>query len=291
MWHIAVPAWGDRCIDLAVNVAVPSILAGLEHVSGPAKFVVHTDRPSAFPSALFGEHLSSVIPLNPPLPNAHAQLSQCHREVIAGAAEGDFVAPLNADHAVSFEAFAACEARFAEGVKLIMCGSPRCLHSDVVPAAGAAAADLAEYALDHLHPIVLDSVWPDGSTIWPSVNFFRAGRNFVLRAFHLHPFAIVARPGLEFKGTIDRDLVDCFSEEETHVVTDPDELALLEFSPLDKSFALADYTNTIASVVEWARRKASPRHQWFFNHKIVLAGDGDLVDDSAADEIARRLAM
>ncbi len=107
----------------------------------------------------------------------------------------------------------------------------------------------------------------------------RDGDNAAVHAFHLHPFGLVARPGLIYRGSIDVGLVGCFAPEETYVVTSRDEMAMTEVSPPEMRIAAgaADFPNEALRIARFARVGTSPLHRHFFTQRVTLRGSPDAV--------------
>jgi hypothetical protein len=278
-WLIATPAWGERCVDHFVNTVAPAIKFAASRISGRLRFIVHTDSPARIDAALgvFGRQLLPV----PPGVTPHHSLGAAHRGAIASTALGEAIAFINADMVPSIECFAAAEARFQQGKRLVMTAGTRTLSTERPPI-GSSARGLLSWAWQHRHPWIVGCTWGEGRTNLPSLLHFRSGGNVVLRGFHLHPFAVLKEKDFGFRrDTIDHDLMDAFSKDEIHVVTDADELGFAEMSPRERDFGYGR-TISVQSIAAWATRGASPTHRWLFQHRIVLAGKpGDEIGDTA----------
>ncbi len=288
MWRIGIPAWGERCVPLAVNVGIPSIIAALQETRQDAHFTIHTDQADAFADCFVG-HSRECRYVRPE--SDFTTFVACHREVMGDARPGEFVALLDGDHLVSRELFDACERRFATGKRLIMANGVRTVAGAAVPPSGSSAIDVSEFIFRNLHQISIELMWPTVTGNWPSMLFFRDSENLIAHCFHLHPVAFVAKPGLKVDVSVDGDLVNGFSHDETHVVIDPTELAIAEISPADRTISLGGRTQTVESIADWAAnpRCASPTHRWFFRHTIVHRGSADAFDLSPVNEILDRL--
>jgi hypothetical protein len=215
-------------------------------------------------------------------------LGACHQAAISRSDPGDRIAIINADHCASVELFEACERRFATGKQLIMAAGTRTL-AEKRPPIGARSRDLLAWAWANRHPTITDAIWGTGhSPSLACIHFVEGDTEVVTRAFHLHPVAFVRRAGLKFAGiTIDDGLVDSFSRDQIHVVTDADELALAECSPSDYFFASRETTISLSAIARWAGKlkgpnhpRASAAHRWLFEHRIVIKGGGKELGDT-----------
>jgi hypothetical protein len=179
------------------------------------------------------------------------------------------------------EVFAASEARFKQGKNLIVCAATRCLLKPPnTPPIGASAKDLLAWTIGIFHPSVAECVWGTGRTLIPWAIYFRSEQGIVIRGFHLHPLAFPKYKGLTFEGTsLDEHLIEMFTEEQTHVVTTPDELALAELSPSERVFRTTPEPFTEKTAFVWAQHRARPRHRWLFTHRIVISGTGENMQD------------
>lgn len=290
MWRIGIPAWGERCVTLAANIGIPSMVAALLEARQDAHFTIHTDQPNAFADCFAGHSYDCrYVRTESDWPTFVA----CHQEVMRDARDGEFVSLLDGDHLVSREMFAACEHRFSQGKRLIMANGVRTLSGNYLPPRpGSTATEVNEFIFERPHPITDDLVWPAGKSSWPSMVYFRDADNLVAHCFHLHPIAFVARPGLTMEVSVDSDLADSFAQDEIHVVTDPDELAIAEMSQGDKTITSNHRSNTVENIADWAANppgRTTKRHRWFFRHSIVHRGLAAGFDISPVNDILERL--
>lgn len=287
-WLIATPAWGERHVELFTRFSLPAIVAALG--GRDARFVIHTDRCVPILDALASTHLGIQF-MCPYQGNTHVALGHAHREALALAEPDEAVAFINSDMVPSIEVFDAAERRFAEGKRLIMMAATRTIGA--IPPMAATSADLLRWTMAHVHPAVEECFWPSGRTGTPWALYFTLGGNVVCRGFHLHPFALVADKRISFKGkTIDCDLLEKFSADEMHVVTDANEAAFAEMSPPERVFNLLKGGNRISpgSVARWASQWTLKRHRDLFKHRIAIIGDGDdLGDQDVANNILARV--
>ena len=281
-WLIAIPAWGERCVQHARHRTLPAVRAALSHAGASAEIICHTDMPSEFKK----ETLVTPLPLpGPQRSSFYYKMSDCHRDVLKRAKEGQWVAFINADNIPSREVFEAAAKHFNAGKHFVMMNGMRTL-SDEPPRPGLASADLLDWAWAHRHPTMEDAVWGRGGTTSLATIYFEQGDNVICRGFHLHPLACTKRVD-DFKGvTLDDGLIEQYAFDEIHVITDRDEAAMIECSPADRKYGHRNVPFNLRSIALWAaskeatgRVRASAHHRWMFGHRIVIKGDGRDVGD------------
>lgn len=283
-WLISVPVWGAPYVRTFCERAAPALLAATRALLEPARFLVHTDDPAAVRRALAPE-LVEVRPT--PQKPTYVALQDSHADAVAVASPGDRVVLLNADLVVSGNLLVRCAAHFALGMQAVVLIGIRTEIGPDLPPVGAPPRDLLAWAWDHRHQIIRDLEWPHGGSMLPTNLFWEAGPSVVARAFHQHPVAIVKQENTAFRSTIDGDLLDCFPREVIHVVTDPDDCAMLECSDPRRRFPVRGQHFTPALVAGSMRSRASVTHRWLFSHRVVVRGTGAEVADDA--DVARRI--
>lgn len=289
-WVIAVPVWGKRCNDLFFGPGLESHLAAIERLrevyrgSVRVRFVIQTDDPARVGAQVAARGFE-VMTLPPPAPNApYLAFVAAHRHAIETARENERIALMNADMVMSIEALAVSEARFRQGKRAIIAAGTRTkaptksLWTGRFGPKPMASRELLAWTMMHAHTITKQCFWGEGRCHLPWGVYFRDGDSIVLRGFHLHPFAVVKDRDLPFKNTVDLALVDNYTRDEMHVVTDPDEMALAEMSPPDKVFADNEWPIDATAIFSWALRGAGPTHWWNFGHRICIQGDPSLVE-------------
>lgn len=290
-WLIALPAWGDRYIDLLCKLTIPS-LAACDRPQTPLCVVVHTDQPEPVKQALAASGITDYLVL--PLPRdkdggySYICMSHAHSEVIGMAAPGDYLTLMCADVMFSRECFVSAEARFKQGFKAVTCIGTRTVGPlfGNPPPLGYSARDLLDWSMRHRHPIIVQCFWPYGKTTIPSQMYFEDDSGVVARVFTPCLFGVVNDGHLTFKGTIDFDLLKCFDKSEIHVVTGRDELAVVEVSPMSKNFGYQPDSMTASSVAKWTKHVAlDDLHFWFFKHRMEVTGLGGEYDQTAHDQI------
>ena len=294
---VAVPAWGKHYVNLFLGPVLRSHRAAIERLrrefqnTVQVRYVVQTDAPVAIAKAL-GDLELTLVPAPPSEKkrNPMRAMATAHAHAINGAAEYERVILLNADILVSVEAFAAAERQFRQGKKTIVCSGTRTIKPWLSSFKPMKARELHRWSMNYAHPITKSCFWGEGMCHLPWGLYFRQGDSTVLRAFHLHPFAVVKDRPLNFSGTIDMDLVDNFSHSDIHIVTDADEMAIAEISPPQKVLGDNPWPIDVGQIVAWALRGARPMHWWNFRHRIIIEGDGaEVTEDEAVAEQVMRL--
>jgi hypothetical protein len=269
-WLIPIPVWGDPYARVFAERAVPALRAALEDFDHPVQFIVHTDRPAAVLELLDGFD-AEVVEIPPDTP--YRGLQDAHADGIRRARPGDRVALLTADLVVSRNFFATCDAHMERGSKLILMAGTR-TDADYSPApAGLGPRDLLSWAWDHRHPIIRDVEWGTGASCVPTVLYFARGDQVVMHGFHLSVAAMEKKDAeLRLESTVDDVLADHFELGEVHVVTSPDDLAVLEVSAHERRFRLSHRPMDEIHVAHMMETLASERHKWMFRHRIVIRG-------------------
>lgn len=281
-WAIVIPAWGDRCVADLEDISLPAIRAAVDYASiERPSLIVHTDQPDVV-RRVAGDFALDCRPV-PMGRSKYDQLRDCHMQAINDVSDGTMVMLNCSDMIVSREVFAASERRFAEGKRIVMGCSPSTLAPDAP--AGLSASELIDWSVRYMHPYTRERFW-GGSASPPSVLLFRGGENITLRAFHLHPIAMVKDRPIKFFGTIDQDLPSCFRREEIHIVTTRDDIAMAECSPHDRQYQRSRRPVDVAQIAQWCR-KIAPVNWWLSTHRIVLTGDAVPPDDAVWHQVLR----
>lgn len=283
-WLITVPCWGSEYIEKFKTCTLPSINSALSEIKSPARFVIHTENPNAFVGAEFkGPVEFHAVPLGRCL---YTTFGNAHREILELAEDGECIAFLTADIIVSKECFANAEKRFRDGKRAIVITAARTLAKPIECPIGASSVDLLEWSFSHKHPVTEGCYWGRGRNTVTWALYFEGEHGTVLRAFHLHPFALVNDRPLYFnRETVDLDLLERFSHDEIHVVTDPSEMSFAEISGAEKSIPQG-VPLCVDSTVAWARHHTTKLHRWLFGHRIVIRGTAEDTHDVApAEEI------
>ena len=286
-WLVTIPAWGDRCIK-GLQIAVAAARCSADRCGSQLRFIVHTD--DAWRVGLVMKGLETEILPVPPGSEPHGKLGNAHRQAIRHVRNGECIAFINADMVCSQELFGVAEKYFTAGKRLIMMTGTRTIGG--IPAVGMNSAELLRWAVSNQHPSTTECFFGRGRSTTTSMLYFRRGEDIVLRAFHLHPFAILLDRPIVFSGvTIDADLADNYEQSEIHIITSADEASFAEMSPPERVFRLSQTPMDVNTVLNWAvKGVTSPLHLWFFEHPIAIVGDGkDVGDGVVCDLILSRL--
>lgn len=275
-----MPCWG-RCVEPFIQECLPHWRAALDGFPHEVVFVLHTDQPEALNLAM------SDIPhhcLELPLGEGYERFGMAHNQVLQIAKMGDRISLSCADVIVSKEYFFAMEARFAEGKKAV-CGLGHRTNGPHGPAPGISARDLNRWAVDNMHQILKDLIWGEGKSRCPSILFFRNGESMTMRVFGMGPLGLVKDRYLSFNGTADMDLVECYDRSELHIVTSPDELAVITLDEPTNTHGVYNDVMTEEQLSAFGAIHTREIHHWFFTHSIRILGDEDCGDGPIADRI------
>lgn len=286
-WWISVPAWGERYLSIFERATMPALqfaIRELQSQNHNVEIVIHTDNRDRAAQAVGGVADTHFLEVPPP-DGAFESLSQAHRQVIHMATRNSRVCLLTSDLILSRNALVSCESRFAEGyVKVIGCAGMRACE-ETLPVPGMSGRELLAWGWDHRHPMTQECTWSEGTSydLWRM--YFAKDDEVVCRLCLPHPIAFVRdRPGmLDFRPTIDVNLIGNWQMNEMYIVTNPDELGLIELSPRDKEFVRTEpmwkrFREFLPGVPTFSHL-TTPRHNWLFNHKIIIKGTGGDVGD------------
>lgn len=279
-WVVALPAWGDRCVYLLIQYTLPAVLKAAKALSRPITLLIWTDQEVRVHRVLdvLCPGVDNGVFSVPGPDQSFMSMSACHHQALQAAAPHDRVLLLTADMVVSREVLATCEAQIMAGKSLVCCVPPRALQ-DAGPPVGATGRELMEWAWANRHRMTRECTWPEGRSydIWRM--YFEEGGEVAARVFLPHPLAVVhGGRRLAFHPTIDVNLTANFSQAQTHLITSPDEGAVVEVSPTDKDFLLTttmrermtDTQNSCPPLI----RATNRRHCMFFGKRVVIRGAG-----------------
>lgn len=287
-WSIIVPVWGERYLNIFINAGLPALRQAVRvlRASVPeadVEYVFNTDTMD-----VSGLRNTDGVPIRGyPVPSddrAFESLSQSHRAAIARANINDRLVLLTADLVISSSSLLACHKQFEAGKLLVCCMGMRVSDETVVghgmdPAIYASGRTLLGWGWDHRHPMTRECTWPDGHSydLWRM--YFEKDDEVACRLCLPHPIALVrdSRP-VHFAPTIDVNVAMNYTREETHLVTDPAEVAMIELSPPEKDFIHTEsmryrYDNNAPSLPSFGLM-VNDRHRHFFGHKIIVKGKG-----------------
>jgi hypothetical protein len=291
-WWLSVPIWGDEFIAFFIEKTLPALREAL-HFEFDTTIVAHTDRPQRLIEACANGPEIRVHQI-PNQGQWFQRMSYAHRQMLQHTDIGDAVMLLTADMVIDSLVFDGCRRAFDQGRKLVVCNATRAIAEDwpgmndfTMP------NDLSRWGWEHRHQMTRDATWPDGKAQEMPRVYFESGDNVVCRAHMPHPLAVLidGRP-LPFTATVDSDLIANFRPEEIHVVTDPDDMAVIELSPRDKRHPSRDadeplvQTDTRIADRYHTQHLAYPIYRWVLGHRIVVKGANvDCGDDGAVDRL------
>lgn len=272
-WLISIPVWGESYLYTFTTYTVPALRAALEESQLPVRFMIHTDQPATVREALEG---FDVI-VHPVIgPAGYTTLQYSHRDAVNAAKAGEYVALLNADLIVSKNLFSSCETHLSNGRPAVVLAGIRTVmdYANNPPPIGMGSRELLEWAWEHRHQIIRDLEWDTGRSMLPTNLFFVQDDTVVLHGFHLHPVAIKKPHSgeMNFISTIDGDLLEHFDTEQIHLVSDPDDMSMLEISPPERRFPVRDRPFTAQLVAGAMMGRASMQHCLFFQQRLVVKG-------------------
>lgn len=280
-WLIVVPVWGDRYLRVFHEVTFPALRRAMEHVSN-AKLIVYTDDPLNL-QGVDVEYRSVPGP-----DRSFMSLSNAHRDAIRSAQLGDRLSLLTADLIVSSGSFTACEKRFERGYKLVCCAGMR-VDEAYPPPSTESGSELLAWGWKHRHPMTIECTWPDGHSYDLSRMYFTDGEAVCCHLTLPHPFAFIkGKKPINFAPTIDVNVAANFMLDSICLITNPDEVAMIELSPRDKDFVLtqtmrARFDGNLASNPSFIFL-GNDRHRRFFSRRIRICGN--CTED---EEVVRRM--
>lgn len=295
--YISIPAWGRAYVDIATRYTIPAVFASLAAagITDPVNFILHTDEPDKFKTALNGHNLI-FRPLANPKPTRETNwpvFKAAHRDAIAITPKGAILTLLNSDIVVSRETFGFVRDTFAdEKIKVIASsgGIRATLDSVNAPPIGANAESLNAWIWAHKHSITRECVWGKGRSGLPTVLFFEHEGGVSMHYFHLVPmFMLKDDRDLSFIGTIDDDLLECYGDEEMFVVRDK-QTAFAELSPASKVHSVGQLLTVDVMISFWQRRFL-PSHLRNFRHRITVIGNPKNTHPAASQIIERLTRM
>lgn len=283
MLTVPIVAWGRWFVECAQRLLrsldSPGNLRDVE-----ARVLIYTDTPRSFKGHV-------CLPVGR-IVQKHAVTSDCYTRALQYGAP---IVPLAADMIAS-EGLLAAVQRIAEKADLAVCPVLRA-HAEAfvpeLPSAGPislTSRELCRLALEHAHPrqaMQYRENLPAKSQ--PTTIYRRLNGTVLARCFHMHPIMIRAEKGATLPKGIDGDYVKRVPIDRIHVVTDSDELMVVDTTPADYSWEW-DYPDPVDPLA-WARIKANQTHWWFFAHECYLhAGEREkLPPDPYCDELLATL--
>jgi hypothetical protein len=309
--HIVLAVWGDAYVATFLGLCVPTLLApGNIPALGrdqPHRLRIFTttadaDRMAKAPVMVaLARHIAVEFP---PIPapgkhdNKYHAITRVHLSALTDArSTGAAVVFLAPDFVLADGTMRALAARPTVAAILIM--SPRAdldavgkalaplRATDPEGAIRIAPRALAAMCLRHPHAITESLYW-DAPVFnrWPSILQWRADSETMLaRSFHPHPLLLdPTRLDAGFttntRSTIDGDLLSSLqaTADEVHIVTESDELLILELSGPNITHGLGGIRRTasVETIAAFARYNTTEANRAFVSHLMwYRAGDGN----------------
>lgn len=290
-FHAVIPAWGERCAEVAQKFVIPSVRAAIAYAEADVRLIVYSDR-GIWRYEIPGELRQLGPQSDDPALALQGTLRNLHHWTIAEAPPGSAAVLLNADTVVSREFFAVSSGAFARGCKVVAATALRTLIGRPPPV-GVGAAELLLWAWDNRHPIAEGCVWGRGRTTFPNTVIFDRGDDVTLHSVHLHPFCVLSEGrALKFKGTIDDDLLSYYSDDEIAFIGNG-EIGFAELSP--EGFKGDQYRSgrqalSADAVVQFGRNcRWLPAHLRNFQQPIRIIGDNKPSVDKCITDICERV--
>jgi hypothetical protein len=287
---IGIPAWTPPYVDLAVKYTIPATLASLaESPFRDVTLLMHTDDAFRMREAV-GDAAKVDIRRVPPSNGRDSHwhsFKQAHKDAIEATPKRGFVALLNSDIVVSRETFSEVAKSFAnEKIKTIVSVGIRTAIDHAAPPIGVSADELFKWIWANPHHITQECTWGSGRTQHPTILFFEHEDGVSMHCFHLTPMFLRKDRNLNFKGTIDDDLLGNYRDEEIHFMRDG-AAAFAELSPDWKKHPFGDPL-TVDRVLNFGSRRFSKAHVRNFAQRMRVLGN-PVKNHPAADEILARI--
>jgi hypothetical protein len=304
--YFVVPVWGEAYVKVFTEVCLPAQLSpgnipALPNI-GRCQYHIYTtknDYAAVYQSASFKnlEKLinASIHVVEPPRSSEerYDKKSEIYRAAIRRAAKDDAVNFfLNADIVLADGFVRRVTELLAAGKRVIELPGPRTVkeavrnellqhHRDQNGAIAISPRRLAAMAIEHLHPLEGMHFWQSSGSddrFHPSHLYWRVGKNSLLaRCFHLYPIVVYPRDrmgAVRFDTTIDDDLVEraCPAMEDTHVVTNSDDMFCCELSAAEHYVGSMGSRGSIDDVVDFCFHYGKERNAKLLKYKIRMVG-------------------
>ena len=294
-FHVVTHVWGREYLDLFLNVRIPNQLAAgnVPALPSGSRYRIltrstHVDEIERHPNV---RALRELIPVDSVViadidrkdgvARRYDLMVACHRKAVRDALDAQAALIfLSADVVVSDATFAHVVRRHQAGSRAVMVAAPRiirerCRHQVGRPIA---ARELMRLVPEHLHPMIERQVIDAREfAVDPSAALWRVGAEGLLgRYVQLHPLMLDPVQSVLPSCTIDDvyigDAVP--SMRHVHVVTDSDEIAVIELTPHSMRGRGARDDRRIERMCRMALivSEAGPHHRAFWQQTIRLHG-------------------
>ncbi len=297
--YISIPAWGTNYIDTAMRYTVPAIFASLQAaaITDPVNFIIHTDDEARFTKALAGHNVifRPRITVYNKREGHWPILKAAHRDAVVITPVGSILCLLNADIVVSRETFAFARDTFAANAatKAIVAyvGIRTVLDPDNPPPIGVSASELSDWIWQHKHTIIKELIWGSGRSALPTLLLFEHADGTSMHNVHLTPmFLRKDSRVVNFRGTIDDDLLELYTDKECFFVCDG-QIAGAELSPTTKVHPVGRNLSIAGMIEYWQRRGLLPSQIRNFRNRISILGSPLETHPAAARMIDRSAGL
>jgi hypothetical protein len=316
--HLVLTVWGDAYIATFLTLCVPTLLAdgNVPALSGPAPHRLRIFTPPADAERMaqsagllaLGRHVVvEFVPIALPGKddNKYHEITRSHLHALVDAREvGAAVVFLSPDFMLSdgtlrtLAAHSSAAAVVMVSPRVSLEGMARDLAAgdttDPATAISLSPRALMALAWQHLHAVTRSQFWnaPRFSR-WPSILYWQADEQTLFaHCFHPHPILLdPARLDAQFAAamntTIDGDLLGSLNAApgEIHIVTESDELLILELSGPQMTIGLdeADAPASPAVVAYFGRKHANATNRALLARRLwYRSGPGDPTAQAAS---------
>jgi len=296
-YYFLTPVWGREFTRLFTETAIPAQLApgNLPAIGSEphAKYVIYTTPADAgaIRSAKVFKSLAATIPvvfqfISEEIIAPYETQADCFRRGVAMAEEaGAAIIFLKPDLVFAEGSFATLKRLAESGRDVVFVPGIRTLKPHVAGTLRShyqsddiirvAPRDLMRIALGHLHPLAYSSFWQEKQgDLVPANLYWRVGtEGIAARCFHLHPLLVYPqRKHSIFFGTEDDDYPSaaCPDASRDYVVTDSDELSVVELSDPNSSSSTGLRKGSVADAALWAEQYANARHRRLLDFRVRM---------------------
>jgi hypothetical protein len=296
-YFFLTPVWGEEFTRLYTETAIPAQLAlGNLPVIGRephAKYVIYTtpDDAEVIRSAKVFKYLAGIIPvvfqfISEEIITRYQTQRDCFRRGVVMADEaGAAIIFLKPDVVFAEGSFSTLKRLAESGRDVVFVPGIRTVKQDVARilrdqyqhdgVIRVVPRDLMRIALGHLHPLAYSSFWDQGQGgLVPGNLYWWVGtEGITARCFHLHPlFVYPQRKNAIFFGTEDDDYPSaaCPDVSRDYVITDSDELLMIELSDPDRLSSSRLRKGSVADTAMWAEHHANARHRRLLDFSLRM---------------------
>jgi hypothetical protein len=271
MLIVPLVAWGEHHVRMA-RYCIASLWAEGNLPDVESRLQIYTDTPEAF------KGYAEVYPIAlRPEQQKHHLTAECYERAMT---YGHPIVPVASDMVCSKGMLSAIE-KHVGSKRLVVVPVPRVdaakmieaipLYDEVV---NLSSRDLCRLSLSRIHPHQLEMFGSSRTrTAQPTTVFRRDGDTIIARCFHMHPIMMQGfAPGMANKcerSGIDAWVVDEVPHDQIHVVTDSDEMMVVDLTDAEYDWE-PGWKGVEIDPLNWAARKTNRTHRWFFTHECYL---------------------